>query len=144
MNLRDLRDVYDNSEAIFWFCYAWHNGRDDLYRAMVETDFDPDQHRTGRPDPHGLLILRDAYEKRIGPLVESPLWRVRLGDVVEGDVLASDPNKFACIMTGTRWPCRVHRWHGALGVHCVESHDTRYPGHQLTADAKGFVEGFKL
>ena len=139
-------------EAIFWFCSAWHSGADsDLYRAMVETNFHPDQHRQKQiaNDPE-ILYCFDVLGKMLGQLIEVPMRPIKFDDVKENDVLVTgeitDPrfrvkygDRFLCIEKG--WPCRVYKWHGNLGVACAE--DGRGKSfHKLEVDDAGYVVGF--
>lgn len=157
ITLQDMRDTLKGQrkadEAIFWFCNAWHCGSDsDLYRAMVETNFHPDQIRQRQisRDPEILYAL-DVLGEKFGPLVETPLMPIKFGDVRENDVLIAceitQPEfrrkygeRFVCIADG--WPCRVYKWHGDLGVSCVEDgHGKSF--HKLEMDESGYVVGFR-
>jgi hypothetical protein len=157
ITLTDMRDAIKGQpkadEAIFWFCNAWHSGAgSDLYRAMVETNFHPDQHRQKQiaNDPE-ILYCFDVLGKRFGPLVEYPMAPVKFADVRENDVLtacdifqpefrAKYGERFICIENG--WPCRVYKWHGDLGVACAEDHRGKQ-FHVLEVDHDGYVVGFQ-
>lgn len=157
ITLTDMRDALKGQnkaeEAIFWFCNAWHRGpKSDLYRALVETNFVPDQHRQKQiaNDPE-ILYCFDVLGKKFGPLIETPMAPIKLGDVQENDVLVAcdiaQPEfrlkygaRFICIEKG--WPCRVHKWHGSLGVACAEDHRGKQ-FHILEADEAGYVVGFE-
>ena len=157
ITLTDMRESLKGQrkadEAIFWFCHAWHQGpKSDLYHAMVETNFHPDQHRQMqiKDDPEILYAL-DVLGTKFGPFIEAPMGPVLLDDVQENDVLvASDifqpdfrlkyGERFMCIEKG--WPCRVYKWHGSLGVACAEDHHGKQ-FHILEADERGYVVGFQ-
>lgn len=152
ITLQDLQDALAGqrraAEVIFWFGCFWHNGRDDLYRAAVGTGFEPDQHRAVDPnaDPelkYGLIRLQNLCAAGNRPLVERPLQHLWFNDVVEGDVLWTERNRWACIRMGAPWPCRVHRWHGGLGVACAEDKTGRQ-FHPLTPNVAGLVDGFLI
>lgn len=156
-----LRGHPRTNDAIYWFCQAWHSGDDDLYKIMCSLDFTPrpwsdnpmieDRARPGRfianpnydPDLVGLLTrLNDAFH----PVVQPEFECVRLDAVKEGQVLTAG-DQFACIRN--KWPCRVYRHHGALGVECSGGvHGVKLlPGsertfHRLTEDENGYVVGF--
>lgn len=164
MTKQDMIDVLKNhpraKDAIFWFCQAWHSGEDDLYQIMCSLDFEP------RPwsmtahvkDPKtGFLVNNPLYDpvlidllqqlEVLAPVVEPPLNPVKLADVKEGQVLTAG-SSFHCLQN--RWPCRVYRHHGALGVACSGAvHGVKLlPGsettfHPLTEDKDGFVIGFR-
>jgi len=149
MTLQDMRDALRGqskaNEAIFWFCFAWQQGKgSDLYRIMVETKYDPffnKQHQIAR-DPEIMYcfdVLGKMYETAFGAPVEWPLQPIKLVDVEEDDVIVAE-NCWPCIQGG--WPCKVYRDHGALGVACVDSPDKR-AFHALEPDAEGFVKGFR-
>jgi len=152
-DMRDsLRGQRKADEAIFWFCYAWHSGADsDLYRAMVESDFHPDQHRqTQIADDPEILYCFDVLGKTFGPFIEAQMQPIKFGDVKENDVLTTSEithpafrlkygERFVCIERG--WPCRVYKWHGDLGVACAEDgHGKSF--HKLEVDEAGYVVGF--
>lgn len=152
VTLQDMREALKGQmkadEAIFWFCLAWNSGpRSNLYRAMVATDFSPRllTQKQIENDPEILYchaVLKDLYEKASGmPLHEYPLRPVKFADVKENDVLVHGPGRpFICLEAG--WPCRVYKWHGDLGVACVEDgHGASF--HPLRADADGLVVGFR-
>ena len=145
ITLQDMRDALKDprkaEEAIFFFCNAWHSGVDsDLYKAMVESKFSPDQHRQQQieNDPE-ILYCFDILGTKFGPFIEAALLPVKLADVKENDVLTAG-NSFACIFTG--WPCRVHLWNGRPCVYCAE--DVKYQYHHpLEPDERGYVKGFR-
>lgn len=144
-------------DAIFWYCQAWHDGEDDLYRIMCELDFTPrpwsDSPTIGdtlTPNPNYDPVLVDmlsTLDEAFTPITTPPLRPVKLKNVREGHVLTADKG-FPCIVGN--WPCRVFRHHGALGVQCSGGvHGIRLlPGsevtfHPLTEDERGYVVGFK-
>jgi hypothetical protein len=164
--MRDrLRGQDKADQSIFWFCTAWHAGRDsELYQILRDVKYsaflqDVTKHEwehityrkklsTGDeavallPEiDHCFRQLAELYKERYGFYpVETPLQRVKLADVREADVLThSNPRTFPCIEAG--WPCRVILWRGKLHVACAEDKIHRYH-HPLVADANGFVEGF--
>lgn len=165
MTKQDLIDALKNhpkaSEAIFWWCYCWHSGSgSDLYRIMCDDSlgFVPDPRRTTAAfviDPNGNLACVDPeveelisrLDQTFGPLVEHAYQPVKLADVKEGEVLIAGSD-WLCI--NKRWPCRVYRYHGALGVACSGGvHGVKLlPGsettfHPLTEDTNGYVIGFR-
>lgn len=153
MTKQDLLDALKGHpkapEAAFWFCYAWHSGVDsDLYKIMCDESLgyvpSPARHWSRDPEVTELLSRLDST---FGPLVEHPYQPVKLADVKEGEVLIAGSH-FPCITN--RWPCRVYRHHGALGVACSGGvHGVKLlPGsettfHPLTADDAGYVIGFR-
>lgn len=157
ITLQDMRDALKGQnkadEAIFWFCSAWHHGKQsDLYRVMVESEFHPDFHRQSQiqNDPE-ILYCFEVLGRRFGPLIEAPMAPIKLGDVEEGDVIyACDitqeafrmkyGQRFVCI--APKWPCRVYKWRGSLGVACAEDHNAKQ-FHALEADNDGYVVGFQ-
>lgn len=138
------------AEAIFWWCYAWHSGAEsDLYNIMCDDQlgFVPDPRkpdfRTNADVVRNFSLLDSAF----GPLVEHDFEPVKLADVKEGQVLIAGSD-WKCL--NKRWPCRVYRHHGALGVACSGApHGIKLlPGsettfHPLQEDTEGYVIGFR-
>lgn len=153
MTKQDLLDALKNHpkapEAIFWWCYAWNAGADsDLYNIMCDDTlgYVPSLARKWADDPE-IVDLLARLDHTFGPLVEHPLQPVKLALVREGQVLVAGSH-FPCIIN--RWPCRVYRHHGALGVACSGGvHGVKLlPGsettfHPLTEDRHGYVIGFR-
>lgn len=151
MTKQDLLDCLKGhpnaDEAIFWWCYAWHSGAEsDLYRIMCASSYVPLVGRKWAEDP-GVVECFARLDAAFGPLVEHDYEPVKLADVKEGQVLIAG-NHFPCITA--KWPCRVYRWHGALGVACSGAvHGIKLlPGsettfHPLTEDEHGNVIGFR-
>lgn len=165
MTKQDLIDTLKNHpkapEAIFWWCYCWHSGEgSDLYEIMCDDSLgyipnwndnvrDPISGIVSprwRNDPEVIECIR-WLDERFGPLVEHSYQPVKLAAVKEGQVLIAGSH-FPCIIE--RWPCRVYRHHGALGVACTGSvHGVKLlPGsettfHPLTEDTQGYVIGFR-
>lgn len=160
LTLTDLRTVLAGQrraeEVIFWFCLAWHSGKDStLYRILREVNFTPRRHSQAQiaNDPeivYGLGLLDDYLARGLGhPLSEAPLNFVKFADVRENDVLIHGKPRgellpglvsvFPCIDTG--WPCRVYTWKGDLGVACAEG-PSGASFHALTMTRDGYVEGF--
>ncbi len=175
MTKQDLLDVLKahpqgvsrSTDAIFWFCQAWHDGDDDLYKIMaalpesyvprpwspLPTKKDP---RTGTEvvNPNYDPVLTELIEllerSFIKTIVTPELRPVKLADVREGHVLTAGSH---FLHIPNRWPCRVYRQHGALGVFCsaeAASHgvirltpDSKVGFQPLTEDAQGFVVGFR-
>jgi hypothetical protein len=149
MTLQDMRDALRGqnkaNEAIFWFCLAWNQGPEsDLYRIMIETHYDPffnKQHQIST-DPEILYcfdVLGKMYERAFGVPVEWPLQRIKFDDLKEDDIIIAEAC-WPCIQAG--WPCKVYKWHGALGVACVDSPDKR-AFHGLEPTSDGYVKGFR-
>lgn len=137
-NLTALREVAGDGpkaiEAIFWFCYAWHSGRDsDLYKIMHILPFSPDPKKQFADDPE-VVATFDKLDRAFGPMDEHPLLPVKLADVHEDDVLIAGTHH-ACI--ANRWPCRVFKLDGKLTVMCADGF------HTLHAGADGNVKGFR-
>lgn len=151
MTKQDLLDVLrgyaKHEEAIFWWAYAWHSGAgSDLYKIMCESTYIPVAGRKWSEDPDVVQCFA-KLDAVFQPLVEHDYKLVRIEDVQEGQVLIAGSH-FPCILN--RWPCRVYRHHGALGVACSGGvHGVKLlPGsettfHPLTADDKGHVVGFR-
>lgn len=151
MQRQDLLDALKNHPkapaAIFWWCYAWHSGvGSDLYAIMCDSGLGYVPHPTWAKDPE-IVDLIGRLDTLFGPLVEHAYNPVKLADVKEGEVLIAGEH-FPCIVN--RWPCRVYRHHGALGVACSGGvHGIRLlPGsettfHPLTEDERGYVIGFR-
>lgn len=153
MTKQDLFDALKNhpkaNEAIFWWCYAWHSGVDsDLYKIMCDDTlgYAPSPARKWADDPDVIDLLA-KLDSTFGPLVESAYQPVKLADVKEGQVLVAGSH-FPCLLN--RWPCRVYKHHGALGVACSGGvHGIKLlPGsettfHPLTEDTNGYVIGFR-
>lgn len=152
MTKQDLFDALKNHPlapaAIFWWCHCWHGGvGTDLYRIMCDDSLgyipDPNVNATKDPEIVKLLMVLD---QTFGPLVENALLPVKLKDVQEGQILIHDGG-FPCLPL--RWPCRVYRWHGSLGVECSILHGvklaagTSKPFHPLQEDERGYVVGFQ-
>lgn len=155
-----LRGHPRTNDAIFWYCQAWHSGDDDLYKIMCALDFTP-RPWSDNPMRHNpttrALEANPNYDPELtdllyrlsvvfNPVVEPAFERVMLRDVKEGQVLTADGG-FACICD--KWPSRVFRHHGALGVQCSGGiHGIKLlPGsestfHPLQEDSKGYVIGF--
>lgn len=159
VTLQDMRDVVRGNpnadEAIFWWSYAWHSGKQsDFYRIMCEVPYQPTPGRKFSEDPltvEGIQKLDEAFK----PCVEHAYQPVKLADVEEGDVLVAGAH-FVCLLN--RWPCRVYKHHGALGVACgggvrhvgtpvpelaAKGNKDNYYWHPLTADNDGIVIGFR-
>lgn len=151
MTKQDLLDALGGhpkaDEAIFWWSYCWHAGEGtDLYKIMCESTYIPSPARRWMDD----IEIADCFSKldaAFGPLVEHNYKPVKLADVKEGQVLVAGSH-FACLVN--RWPCRVYRHHGTLGVACSGGvHGVKLlPGsettfHPLTEDKDGFVVGFR-
>lgn len=157
---QDMIDALKNhpraNDAIFWYCQAWHNGDDDLYRIMCSMDYTP---RPWSPHPKlpdgspnknydpDLTALMNRLATVFDKIAESPMQRIMLRDVREGHVLTHD-GTFPCIAKG--WPCKVFKHHGGLGVQCSGGiHGVRLlPGseatfHPFTEDQQGYVVGFR-
>lgn len=151
LTLTDMREALRKQrradETIFWFCHAWHSGRDsDLYQIMKLVDFYPRLHvqrKIGVDQEllYGFQVLSDLYTKTYGhPPMEYQMGPVRIDDVHEDDILVhTSPRTFACIEAG--WPCRVYKWHGGLGVACAEGKNGA-SFHPLKPDERGYVIGF--
>lgn len=153
MKKQDLLDCLKGhpnaAEAIFWWCYAWHGGEGtDLYAIMCDDQlgYVPNPHKNFRDDP-GVVECFARLDAAFGPLVEHDLKPVKLADVKEGQVLIAGSD-WLCI--NRRWPCRVYRHHGALGVACSGAvHGVKLlPGsettfHPLQEDPNGYVIGFR-
>lgn len=153
MTKQDLLDALKGHpkapEAIFWFCYAWHAGpTTDLYKIMCDDTlgYIPSTGRQWSTDEEVIGLL-SRLDEVFGPLVEHAYQPVKLSDVKEGEILVAGSH-FPCIVD--RWPCRVYRHHGALGVACTGSvHGVKLlPGsettfHPLTEDTQGYVIGFR-
>ena len=129
--------------SIFWWCYAWHSGRDsDLYKIMRSLDFMPDPSIKFVDDPEvvaNFAKLDEAFRPDPPPAYQP----VALADVQESDVLVAG-SKFTCLLN--QWPCRVFKYAGALGVMCNGDAIFGKPKasfHQLTADENGIVVGFR-
>jgi hypothetical protein len=153
MTKQDLLDALRGQPkaacAIFWWAYAWHSGVDsDLYKIMCDDQLgyipDPKHNWSMDPEVTKCFAILDA---KFGPLVEHAYQPVKLADVKEGQVLIAG-KQFACITN--RWPCRVYRHHGALGVACSGGvHGIKLlPGsettfHELKEDRFGYVIGFR-
>lgn len=150
MTKQDLLDVLrghpNAEEAIFWWAYAWHSGEgSDLYKIMCESQYAPDPQRKWRDDP-AVIECIEKLDAVFMPLVEHDYKLVAFKDVQEGQILIAGQH-FPCLPN--RWPCRVYRWHGALGVECNILHGVKLapgserPFHPLVEDAHGNVEGFR-
>lgn len=169
MTLQDMRDKLKGQakadQAIFWYCSAWHSGRDsDLYQILREVKYSAFLQNVQKnkfehihehiPLMNGSTLIRlipeidfcfailtELYKERYGhEPIQAPLRRVRLSDVREEDVLThTNPRTFPCIEAG--WPSRVYLWRGDLHVACAEDGEHRY-NHMLRADERGFVVGF--
>lgn len=151
MTKQDLLDAIRGEpkaeEAIFWFCFAWNDGvHGDLYDILVKSKVIPDVNSNWCGDPD-VKRLVERLTTVFGPLVEHPLMPVLIEDVHEGHILTAGSH-FNCIRK--RWPCRVYRHHGVLGVACSGGvHGVRLlPGsettfHPLKANDAGIVEGFR-
>lgn len=120
--------------AIFWFCYAWHTGKDsDLYRIMRESPYTPPMYQKFDEDPD-IVRMFGALERAFPGQIEIAYQPVRLDELRAGDVIIAGKN-FLCMRN--RWPCRIVEWEGNLAVACDEGM------HRLRADDKGFVIGFR-
>lgn len=173
MTKQDLLDVLGNHpkapEAIFWWCVAWHSGvGSDLYTTLCDETLgytpNPKDNvtmqgvnpATGKtedrtvprwyvdPEIHECF---NKLEAACGPMVQYEYLPVKLADVREGHVLIAGA-RHACLTD--KWPCRVFRSHGALGVTCSERFHGIHllPGsepyfHPLIEDKNGFVAGFR-
>lgn len=132
--LRALAGEPKADQAIFWFAYAWHSGKDsDLYRVMRESPYTPPPYTKFDDDPD-IVRMFGVLEREFGPMIEVPYQPVRLDDVQEGDVLIAGSH-FLCLRN--RWPCRVVTWDGFLCVACDQGM------HRLRADERGLVAGFR-
>lgn len=163
--LRDFLDVIGEHprwrDAVYWYCQAWHNGDDDLYRIMCSLDFTPKPWSTDEfklDSATDLMVPNSTYDPDLVMLLtkldgvfihdtEPPLRPVKMKDVREGHVLTADGG-FPCIVGN--WPCRVYKHHGALGVQCSGGvHGIKLlPGsettfHPLQEDVEGDVIGFR-
>lgn len=151
MTKQDMLDVLrgepNAEEAIFWWAYCWHSGAgSDLYQIMCDSSYIPLQDRKFAEDP---MVVRciEKLDRAFGPLVEHDYKPVKITDVREGQVLIAGSN-FPCILP--KWPCRVYRHHGELGVACSGGvHGVKLlPGsettfHPFRIDAEGIIEGFR-
>lgn len=147
-------------EAIFWWTFAWHSGvGSDLYTILCDESLgytpDPTNNvvdpvsKTTTPRWHSdpdIHVCFNKLDAKFGPMIEYELQPTRLRDVAEGHILVSGSH-FHCILD--RWPCRVFRSHGALGVRCSEKFHgvDLLPGsepyfHPLT-EVNGYVIGFR-
>jgi hypothetical protein len=152
LTLQDMRDRLKGQRvadrAIFWYCNAWHTGRDsELYQIMREVPYSPflqevNKNEFDTPEyAYCFQLLTDLYVERYGRAPNQTTLRpVPFNEVREDDVLThTKPRTFPCIEAG--WPCRVYLWGGDLHVACAEDKKHRY-NHQLRADERGLVVGF--
>lgn len=131
-----LRGFEFADEAIFWYCYSWHTGRDsDFYRIMCESPFQPDDSRQFRDDPR-VTDLFLTLQVRFPPMSQKPppYQPVKLDDVRAGDILIAGS---AHLSLKNRWPCRVFEYGGQLAV--VD----KLGAVILTTDDRGYVVGFR-
>lgn len=158
VTLQDMREALANHPsadvAIFWWCFMWQSGKgSDLYRIMSEVLYTPTPNVDATRDPEvaDMICKLDARFGDIvgrnadGSLVEPPLRPVLLRDVQEDEYLIAG-SKFLCLHK--RWPCRVYRHHGGLGVACGGG--VNHVGkvgehfwHPFQEDDKGFIIGFR-
>ncbi len=166
MTKQDLFDALKNHplapEAIFWWCHCWHGGvGTDLYRIMCDDSlgYIPDPNRRAPTKDPEIVKLFAVLDHTFGPLTENALLPVRLREVREGQILIHADREHEDPILGTqitpwfpclpqRWPCRVYRHHGGLGVECSILHGikllpgTSRPFHPLQDDGRGYVIGF--
>lgn len=153
MTKQDMLDVLRGEpkaeEAIFWWCHAWHGGvGTDLYKIQCESSYIPDRTRMWHKDPDVIRCIADKLDPAFLPLVRLDYRRVKLADVQEGQILVAGEHH-TCLPN--RWPCRVYRWRGSLGVECFVVHMPGVklaPGqsaqfHPLTEDDSGYIKGFR-
>ncbi len=149
MTKQDLLDVLrgepNAEEAIFWFAYSWHTGvGSDLYKILCDSPYIPDPKRRWADDPDVIRCI-EKLDAVFLPLVVPDYKPVKLADVQEGQVLIAGEHH-ACLPN--RWPCRVYRWRGSLGVQCHILHGVSLAAgqsahfHPLTENAAGYVVGF--
>lgn len=158
VTLKDMRDVLKGhtniEEAIFWWCYAWHSGKSsDFYRIMCEVPYHPMPGRKFTDDPLTVQSIH-KLDEAFKPCVTHEYMPVKLADVHEGDVLIAG-RSFLCLLN--RWPCRVYKHNGALGVACgggvnhigtlpadvAKGRKDEWFFHPLREDDKGYVVGFR-
>lgn len=149
VTLQDLRDALKGHPkadcAIFWFAFCWSSGKDsDLYKVLTTVPYDPQIGFDVTKDPECVTLLQ-MLETTFGPMIERPLQPVKLADVQENDILIAGKG-FICLLD--RWPCRVFKTRGTLGVACGSGvNGVGKPGqhfwHPLEADAEGYVKGFR-
>lgn len=136
--------------AIFWWCYAWHSGAgSSLYKILCsdQLGYVPDPRHNWRDDPE-IKQCFTILDSRFGPFAEYDYQPVKLADVKEGDILIAGSDHL-CLLN--RWPCRVYRWHGTLGVACsgsglhklalAKNAETYF--HPLQEDDNGHIVGFR-
>jgi hypothetical protein len=149
MTLQDLRDALKHhpkaDTAIFWWAFMWTSGRDsDIYKILTTVPYDPPVGYDVSKDPEAAPLIQ-KLDDMFGPMVEHPLQPVKYADVYEGDILIAGEH-FLCLLK--RWPCRVYRKGGTIGVACGGGvNHIGKPGehfwHPLQEDDKGFVIGFR-
>jgi hypothetical protein len=132
--LRAIGSEPKAEQAIFWFAYAWHSGKNsDLYRVLRESPYVPPTGEKFDDDPD-VVRLFGVLERAFPGQTEVPYSPLLLADVQEGDIIIAG-SRHLCLQN--RWPCRVLKWEGNLAVACEKGM------HRLRANELGFVEGFR-